>query len=220
MAITATNNSVERELVPEGTHVAICYSMIDLGTKEETFNDPKKGDIVKVMHKARLEWELCNESFTYEKDNETITGLMRIGKDYTLSMNEKSNLRKDLTSWRGQAFTEEQAKSFDITVLLGKPCLITIIHAVSQKGTKYAKISGISNLVKGMVAPVPVNKNFLFELDSYSDTQFALIPEWIQNQIKESDEYKAINPIETPPQSTPSQIDQPQDNEEVDDLPF
>ena len=203
MAITATNNATERELIPEETHVAICYSMIDLGTKEEEYDGKTK-----KQHKARLEWELTNETYSYTKDD----------VDYTLSMNEKSNLRKDLTSWRGTAFTEDEAKSFDITVLLGKPCLITVVHVVSKQGKKYAKISSITNLVKGMPSPDPINENFLFELDDYSDIKFDLIPEWIQDQIRESDEYKAIHT--TPEAGTGGDASPAPKEDGLDPLPF
>lgn len=216
MAILATNNAVERELTPEGTHVAICYSMIDLGTKEEDYEGQTK-----KQHKARLEWELPGETFTYTKDDVEHTGAARIGKDYTLSMNEKSNLRKDLTSWRGQAFTEDQAKSFDITVLIGKPCLITITHSTTKAGKKYAKISGIANMVKGMEIPKQINENFLFEFDNYSEEKFAMIPKWIQDLIKESDEYKAIHPTPVPGtggDAAPTPVEAPK--EDNDDLPF
>jgi hypothetical protein len=46
-----------------------------------------------------------------------------ISKEFTLSMHEKSTLRQFLESWRGKAFTEKEALSFDVTALIGKPCL-------------------------------------------------------------------------------------------------
>ena len=57
-----------------------------------------------------------------------------IGKEYTLSLSSKSNLYKDLVSWRGKPFTEEELEGFDLSKLLGKPCQIQIIHKQGKMG--------------------------------------------------------------------------------------
>ena len=42
MAILATTNQTQRELVPVGNHLAICYQMIEIGTVEEIVKNEKK----------------------------------------------------------------------------------------------------------------------------------------------------------------------------------
>ena len=185
MAIIATTTeSKNKVLAPIGNHVARCVQMIHLGTTEQEFQKETK-----KLNKVRLVWELVDESYSFEKDGEQKEVNFLIGKDYTLSMHEKSSLRKDLQSWRGKPFTEEEAKAFDITKLLNIPCMLNIIHKEIASGGAYANISGISTMPKKMVADNATTEIVEFNFD---DKFYVLdtLPEWLQNKIKESDEYK------------------------------
>jgi len=80
---------------------------------------------------------------------------MVLSKDFTLSMHEKSTLRKFLGDWRGKAFTDEEAKSFDITKLLGAECQISVSHQVSDKdGKTYANVKSAVMPPPGQPAPL------------------------------------------------------------------
>jgi hypothetical protein len=190
--INATNDSKPRELVPSGNHIARCFSMVQIGTVlEETKFGKKK------QSKVRITWELPLEKrvFDIEKGEQP----MVISKEYTLSMYEKANLRKELEGWRGLAFKEEDAKSFDITKLLGIPCMLSIIHGVQEStGKSFAKINSIAGLPKGTQCPDQCNSNFEFNFQDKFDLQILeSMPDFIKNKIKTSDEFKAItNPQE------------------------
>ena len=190
--INAINDSKPRELVPAGSHVARCYSMMHIGTNEEEYMGQKK-----KLNKVRITWELPNELRVFEESKGEQP--MVISKEYTLSMYEKANLRKELEGWRGKGFTENEAKSFDITKLLGVACMLSIIHKVSE-GTKkeYAIIGGISGLPKGLICPAQINSNFEFNFQNKFDLKvLESMPDFIKNKIKTSDEFKAItNPGE------------------------
>ena len=210
--INATNDSKPRELVPAGNHIATCYSMIHLGTSIE--KDQKGND--KLMNKVKISWELPTEMRVFDESKGEQP--MSISKDYTLSMYEKANLRKELEGWRGKGFTEEQAKAFDITVLLGKPCMLNVIHKTSKGGNDYATINSISSIPKGMTIPKQINANFEFNFtDKFSLQVLDSLPEWLKNKIKESNEYKAINnpqDQDLTPEYRSSSLEEP------DDLPF
>jgi len=202
MAIIAKSESKKRVLTPEGNHIARCVQMIHLGTSEHTFEKDTK-----ILNKVRLVWEIPGETYTYTKDDEEIETCFMIGKDYTLSMHSKSSLRKDLKSWRGKDFTDEEAKAFDITKLLGVGCMLNVLHKTSGENT-YANISSIATLPKGMKAPAQVNDTFEFNFTDKFE-EFTNLPEWLQNKVVESDEYKAMNLEETET-----------DDEEEDENPF
>ena len=51
-----------------------------------------------------------------------------ISRRYSLSLHEKSSLRRDLESWRGRAFTQEELRGFDLEVLIGVGCLVSVVH--------------------------------------------------------------------------------------------
>ncbi len=184
MAITATNSGVKRELIPADTYVARCYSMIHVGTIEEEIMG-----VTKRLNKVRLTWELPNEMREFDGVQKPLV----ISKEYTLSMHEKATLRKDLESWRGLGFTEEEAKSFDVTKLLGIPCMLSIVHTKSKSGDMYAKIGSISKIMKGMQCPPQFNPSFEFNYtDKFSDEVVEALPDFIKEKIKNSEEYKEL----------------------------
>jgi len=219
MAINATNESKPRELIPAGNYIGRCYKMLEIGTVEETVQGKLQNN-----RKARIGWELPTELKVFDetKGEQPLV----IDEEYNLYMNDKANLRKMLQSWRGQAFTEEQAKSFDITKLLGVPCMINIIHNPSKSDpTKvYNKIASITPMPKGINCPPQITKTQKLEFDNFDWDLFNSLPEFIKNKIKTSKEFKALgNDInqEQPNNEAmmPQSLDaQPTDT--LDDLPF
>jgi hypothetical protein len=137
-----------------------------------------------------------------------------ISKEYTLSMNEKANLRKDLKSWRGKDFTDEEAKKFDITNLLGVSCMLNVIHVTSKDGSKqYASISGITPLPKGIDCPPQVNKSICLSFDNFDNALFNSMPDFIKEKIVSSVEYKAMQ--------RPQEVEVVEDETiNTDDVPF
>ena len=87
--------------VPPGVYVARCYSLIDMGTQ---VSDGQYGS--KEQHKIRIGFEIFGEDdagqpLTIDMDGKEMP--LTISKTYTLSLHEKSGLRKDLAAWRGHA---------------------------------------------------------------------------------------------------------------------
>lgn len=194
MAINATNESTGSnfEPVPAGNHIARCYQIIHIGTVTESI--PGKGS--KTLNKVYFKFELCNKRKEFKPGEGEKP--MSIGKEFTLSMNEKANLRKALESWRGKAFTEEQAKSFDVTKVMGKACMVNIIHKTSGAGKVYEDITSITPIPEGVTAPPIFNQTFEFNYTPFIEAQFNKIPAWIQKKMKESHEYKVATGIIKP----------------------
>jgi hypothetical protein len=212
MAILASNNSTPRELIPAGNYLARCYQMIEIGTVEEIIMN-----VPKTLHKVRIGWELPTELKVFKEENGEQP--LVISKEYTLSMHEKSNLRKDLKSWRGKDFTEDEAKRFDITALLGLPCMLNIIHKPSKSDASkvYQEIAGITSIPKGFSVPKPINPVVVLSYDKFDNEVFEKLPDFIKNKMKSSQEYaKMMNPEHRP---MPEDYDEVE-VETVDDLPF
>lgn len=187
MGITATNEGVRKEIIPAGNYVARCYSMIHIGTVDEEYMGETK-----TMNKARITWELPTELRVFKEENGEQP--MVISKEYTLSLHEKSNLRGDLESWRGKGFSEDEAKRFDITKLIGVPCMINIIHKKSKSGNEYATISAISPMPKGFVCPKQINDSFIFDYEEhFSEEIIKTFPDFIKDKIMSSVEYRKRN---------------------------
>ncbi|WP_128545105.1 phage replication initiation protein, NGO0469 family [Larkinella soli] len=216
MAIYAESSETQRELVPEGNHIARCYMMVEVGKVMETF----EGSDPRLTPKAILGWELPMKKkvFSAEKGEEPFT----ITKEYSLFMSEKANLRKDLESWRGKVYTEEQARKVDITAILGHPCMLNIVHKASKTGKIYAKIASITPMPEGFTCPAQITPTLLFSWDSFTPAKLAALPEWIQNKLKESEQYRKLMGEENPqPQAAQVGSQEPVGvEEETGDLPF
>src|ERR1700761_9067656 len=111
MAIIASKNGGgDFELPPADQYAAVCYRVIDYGTQQTEWQGA-----VKHKRLILISWELdCKMS-----DDRPFT----VSKRYTLSLHEKADLRKDLESWRGRPFTIEEEEGFDVSKLIGAPCL-------------------------------------------------------------------------------------------------
>ena len=181
--IVSGNTENKREIVPSGTHIARCYSMIHIGTVEWEYNGETK-----YTNKVRLTFELPHEMRDFSGEDKP----MVISKEYTLSLHEKSNLRRDLEGWRGKSFTNQELLSFDITDVLGSSCNISIIHKTSKSGNEFAQIGSISGMSKGTQCPEQFNESFVFNYEDNFDSEWIeQQPEWVQDQIKNTDEYKS-----------------------------
>ncbi len=211
MAINATTNgNTPRELIPTGNYIARCYKMIHIGTVEEIILGEKK-----VLNKVRIGWELPTELrvFNEEKGEQPLV----IDKEFTLSLYEKSALRGVLKSWRGKDFTEEEAKCFDITKLLGVQCMINIIHKPSKRDASkiYEEIAGITAVPKGITVPAQINSTFCLDYDNFDQAKFNSLPDFIKQKMQTSMEYSAL--------IQPNHREFKSDNEptkEESDLPF
>lgn len=188
MSINATNTgSAPRELILAGNYIARCYKMIHVGTVNEIIMGETK-----VLNKVRIGWELPLELrvFNETKGEQPLV----IEKELTLSLHEKSTLRALLKSWRGKDFTEEQAKSFDITKLIGVQCMLNIVHQPAKKDPSkvYEQISSVTPLPKGINCPEQINQTFVLSYDEWDEQKFESLPDFIKNKMKTSMEYGAM----------------------------
>jgi len=187
--------------IPEGTYPAVCNMLVDLGMQ---FNEAYKNTSRKVL----IQWQIPEE--TIEIDGEEVP--RTISNRYTLSLGEKASLRADLAAWRGRDFTPQELEAFDLRNIVGAPCLINIIHKDSN-GKRYANISSIMALPKGMPKPQISGEPIIFDLDESPLADVAKLPKWVAEIIYKSTTYQ--DKISTPPTA--------EDFKELDDsepLPF
>ena len=187
---------------PVGTHIARCYKIIDIGTQHGEYNGQPR-----VRNQVLVFWELPTELFEHDGESKPFT----ISKFYTNSLNEKANLRIDLQSWRGKAFTEEELQGFDLENIVGKPCMVTVIAGKKQGRVE---VSNVTGLPKGFECPPQVNPSEVFWIEEWNQKKFDDLSKGIQDLIKKSDEYQALQngTVEPEARQTSKPID--------DDLPF
>lgn len=216
MPIVATAKSGSRELIPEGNHIATCIGMIQIGTVTSNIQGAMKS-----LHKVRITWEFPDEKRVYDETKGEQP--MVFSKEFTLSLSDKSNLRKILESWRGAAFTAEEAAGFDITKLVGAPCMINIIHKASKTDPtkKYEEIGSIARLIKGMKKPDQVNPSRILSYDNFDFEYFDTLPDFIKEAMKSTPEYQELIARQNAkPVSHKVNVAVEDDDDNVDDLPF
>jgi hypothetical protein len=161
--------------VPSGSHLAVCNLVADLGMQPGSALHPEpKRQVV-------IRWEVPSERVEYEKDGEKVEGPLTISRTFTASMNEKASLRLILEGWRGRKFTNEEAAKFDVSSILGKPCLLSISE--TEKGDKtYSNVASVSPLIKGMTAPQAENAPIYYAEDNLR--AFDALPKWIKEKVE------------------------------------
>mgnify|MGYP001604308795 CR=1 FL=1 len=198
--------------VPAGVFIGRCYSLVDLGTQ---LTNGQYGE--KLQHKVKIAWELFGEDesgapLTVDVDGKEMP--MTISKSYTLSLHEKAGLRRDLSAWRGKDFTEEEAKAFDVSKLVGAYCMINATTSETA-GKTYTNVAGITPLPGALknAKPAPVHDNVLFNLDDPDMKVFATFHEKLQEAIMKSPEWAEKQPKQAYQQASKSDIPN-------DDIPF
>ena len=125
---------------PEGQWVVICCDVADLGEVETKWG--KKPTV-------RIYWQIDTKDAKMDDGRPFLCA-----KQYTASLHEKSQLRKDLEAWRGRAFTGAELEGFDLEKLIGIPALIQVTHRKSDRGATFANVTSIMRLPRGMTGPL------------------------------------------------------------------
>ena len=179
MKIKENSGGGDFKLLPAGTHAAVCTMIVGIGPQVVEFQDH-----VKESEKVKLRFEVPAERIAWvTKEGVAGEGPMVIWATYTCSLHEKSKLRKHLQAWRGRDFTEAELAGFELNNVLGKPCLLSVVHRTAPNGKTYANIDSISGLMKGMAAPLAEGELISFDFDDHSPAELAALPDWLQQVI-------------------------------------
>ena len=173
------------EQLAKGQYEAVCFRIVDMGTTEQQYKD---GPVTKKK-RVHISFEVPGEKMSDGRP-------FSVSKTYTASLFESAALRKDLVSWRGRNFSEEEEAGFDISKLLGCTANVDVGH--TENGNP--KIIGIFK-PDGGVKKVPThNEPTSFDLDIYCDEFngnsneqskamcdiFDSLPIWQQEDIEKS----------------------------------
>lgn len=140
------NNRIE--LPTEDNHVAVCVGVWDVGKQRTEYNNE-----IKIKQKVMFRWEI-DEEITQEGEYK---GKKKcINKFYTYSFHQKSRLRQDIESWIG-SLGETVKTGFDLEDLVGKACMLNIVHNNAPNNKTYANVKDIAKLPKGLKAFAPDN---------------------------------------------------------------
>lgn len=189
----AKKGSGERALAPAGNHVARCYSIIDLGSHTQ---DGKFG--VRTQRLIRISWELPDEQHTFQQERGPEPFAVHLMVNFTVGL--KSRLLKLLESWKGKALSDAELDDFELKALLGKACMVSVVHAVNGDNT-YANVDSVTPVPKKMEVPEQVNKSIYYEIELGRNEIFKSLPDWMKEMIEKCNEWKADPPAgsDSPP---------------------
>jgi len=185
MIVTGSAPVKEFKIAPTGSHLARLYRIIDLGTQKSEYMGK-----VNMLRKVKFFWELHGDDLKTDDGKPLIHT-----RNYTLSLGEKASLRKDLESWRGKSFTDDELRGFDLTNLLDKWCMITVQHRESN-GKTYADavaVTPVPAVVAKAGLPEGVNTTLLFDMQKFDQAVFDGLSDGLKNQIMQSAEFQNKN---------------------------
>ena len=175
--------------VPAGMHLARCYRIIDLGTQKSEY----KGE-VKLLSKVMFQFEVHGEADDGTPLKTEKGEPMSISKTYTLSLGDKATMNRDLSTWRGKAFTESERKGgFSLKNFLGEWAMLSIIKSTSANGKEYTNIEAINPVPKTIKTNLPEghNKPSIYSITEHDEELYQSFSDWIKNKIADSPEYKS-----------------------------
>jgi hypothetical protein len=199
----APRNATKREILADGIYPAILYSLVQIGTVE--------GYQGKMQNKIRVTFELPTEVRTFDGKDKP----MAMGKNMTFSMAPKAGLRKIAESINGKGMTDDEADEFDVEALVGKGLILNIKSKEGENGI-FNYIDGFTPLMKGQKLGKPFNEPTVLFFETWDETVFGKLPQFMQEMIKTSDEYRTMKGLKLP--------SEPLEGEDVtvnaDDVPF
>lgn len=151
MPIYVSEGGADFTPAPEGLHPAVCVDVVDLGVVQTNFG---------MKHQIKVIWQIAAKNEKGER--------FQIRRQYTPSLFEGSNLRRDLESWRGKPFSPEQLQRFDVEALIGANCQIQVAHRKSTKNRIYANVQAI---VKAAPGQKLVSENYTREESKPADAE-------------------------------------------------
>ncbi len=176
-------------LVPEGTHIARCVRVIDLGLQ------PGSTEFPEAKNKVLIAWEVPGETITIDDEERPALLMSR----YTASLHKKAKLRADLESWRGRGFTEEELKAFSLKNVLNATCLITVVHSPDGK---YANVRSVAKMPKGFACPDRVNDLVYYEIEDGVNDVYTSLSEKLRAAIDIGRAQHTPQPKSTPAPAT------------------
>lgn len=163
MTLVKAPDGGDFEKIEPGNYQAVAIGEFDLGIQRVFDN---KDQQEKYVPQVRIVWEVNEKD---KRGNNFI-----VTKTYRNSLHENANLRKDLVSWRGRDFTEDELRGFDLSNIIGANCFLNIIRS---KDNKYSNVDTVSPIPKGIPLINPTQQ----------------VPEPMLRKIKEK-QSKAVDP--------------------------
>lgn len=183
------NKRPRQEPMDAGTYPARVVQVLDLGVQEQR---PYKGTPKPPVHEIMLTYEFLDE-FCKDEDGKDDPEKPRwLSEEFPFN-NLKADLAK--STKRYHAIDPTGAFGGDFTLLVGQPCMVTVVQNPRVKDgetTIYNNIAGVASMrAKEAEKAAPlVNPTKVFLLDEPDLEVFNALPEFLQEKIKKNLNYR------------------------------
>jgi len=181
--------TTKKEVLEEGNYPATLYKIVYMGVVEGEYKGEKTS-----AYKVNLTWELPTEMKEW-KEGEGEKPVV-VSKMYTLSMNNKANLRSIVEGMIG-GMTDAEAVDYDVDNLLGQTCLLNVSYGISETGKEKQNVS-TSKLIKGMDKPKPFNKQVILSYQNWNEEEYLALPQFMRDEMAKTLEYQTMKGIYQP----------------------
>lgn len=162
--------------VEPGVYFAVCIGVIDLG---EQFSEKFKN----FSNRVQFVWELPSETIEVDGKQEP----KQLSKEFAIATKKNSGLRTFISSWNSKAYTDEEFQEVELFDQIGKACQLNVV--LNDTG-EYANVDNIMPIPRGMPAPESHTAPIMWDMDNWNDEVFKALPEWVQDKIKKSTQFK------------------------------
>lgn len=177
MSLTVSATRTPYLPAPEGSHLARCYLLVDLGLQAS----PKYHT---AEEKVLIGWELDttigDKPFVHMQQ-------------YTARLDRGTRLLELLEGWYNKRFTEAERTAFRLQSLINQFCYLTLKHTPDDQDPlkRWAHVTHIAPLPKGFVYEAAYHPPVYFDLDTYTQDSFLALPEKIRIKINKNNLRKA-----------------------------
>lgn len=161
-----------------GSYIGICIGVVGLGEQESTYQNKTR-----YVEKIRFIFEVPGE--TIEVDGEEKPRQLSV--DFSAARKPTSRIRQFINTWLAKTLTDTEYEDLDLFSLVRRNALLTVVH--SEDG-QYANIASAAPLPKGFPAREPVSELIMFDADEWDDAAFEKLPEYLQDRLKKSTQYR------------------------------
>jgi len=166
------------QLVPPDNHPGRLIQVIDIGTRDGDYGP---------NHRVVLVFELPETSAVFNDERGPEPFCVR--RWYPLNLSKKSDLGKDLRTWLLPSVVEKLVLTKNFGPLLGKQCLVNVIHEPGRDGDLREKIVAITACPKGMgELPEPINDVFVYSIKDGRGGAFERLSKGFQDLVLKSNE--------------------------------
>lgn len=186
-ASESAGETFERKVLDDGAYRARLYSIVRLGTQKKKFQG-KESEVKQI----RLMFELIGETVEVNGEEKPYA----ISTTITDSTSEKAILMKYAKAISLKKLdNDKDRKDFDLSSLLGKPCIVTI-ETKQKEDKSYTNVIGVASPMKGDTFGPLINEEIIFDIpsrkaDLWEDELVKLHPK-TRKKIYSSPEWKAV----------------------------